>query len=253
MRKGQTMNISDLQSEQQMQQFRENYQLRTTGVKEFDDNSAMQLAKLKIAMEDGAPEYRELKTEIAMLRKAEEKVLPALKSCLSFHDGEVVRTRNNLMQAQTNVDRLLDPKTEKTDVQQLIDQQQKQEIRAMLAGMAEGARRKVITDALQKDDASLLTAWLSHPVPQSDHGILRDIKAEFDESRAAVTCQRDFEILRAARAICNATEIACNLAKSSMVDWMRGYWGSLSTDVKKQILSKPENAALLQAVSIRVV
>jgi len=247
------MKLEDLQDAQKMQQFRENEQLRLTGDPNHDDLSVNKMAKLKIALTDDAPEYRELKTEIAMLKRADEKILPELKSCLAFFDAEIARTQGNEIEARGNLNRKLYPQVAQSDIQQLMAEQRKAESRAALAGLTDGQRRKAIEAALQRGDNSLLTAWLDSPIEQSDAGLLRDIQKQYDEVRAASLCQRDFQIARDAEAFAQRVEISVNLALSSVIAWMKGYWATLSTEVRKQILSKPENAAALQRCRISIV
>jgi hypothetical protein len=248
------MDKIDVASDQKQAEFNGMYLLKETGNTDYDIPRYQGLSQLKIAIAPDDSEYKELRTEIAEERKIKEKVLPAAEKITNICDEQIKRSQGILIEAQGIVMRKLDPVDDnKTDIQQLKQDQKEREIRAILGAMEEGPRRKTISDALQKDDASLLLAWLNSPVPQPDHEQLAEIKQQYDEYRAKTTCQRDYEILISNRAFAERVLVACNLAKSSISDWVNGYWRQVSSPVQKKILQDARNAEILQRCGCRII
>ena len=228
-----------------------NYQkqnmLRSTGDMVLDGRLGNALAELEMQFDDKDISGKYLPVVVVDMIWA--RALPALIAAQKLFAETWQRAEESLPKFQAVLDRKLDPVKELSEMQQLQAQMKEQETRSMLHKMDAGQRRQIIEQALQKDDSSLLTAWLGAPVPAYDCVELRLVKNEYDKQKAQSICQLEYTQCEENKAYVQTVKTAVNLGRGHIAHIVNGQWKALNSAKREELLKNPEFAAAIQETS----
>ena len=228
-------------------EFQKANMLRSTGNMELDGRLTNALAQLGMMFDDKDLSGQFL--PVVVVDKIWARALPALIEAQRIFAETWQRAEESLPKFQAIVDRKLTPVKELSEIQQLMQQQREQEIRKMLHRMDPGERRQVVQKALQKNDSSLINAWLGAPVPADDCEELRLVKNEYDKQKAQSICQLEYTQCEENKAYVQTVKTAVNLGRGHIAHIVNGQWKALNSAKREELLKNPEFAAAIQETS----
>lgn len=216
-----------------------------------------QIAKAILDIEDvfteGDRKYVDYVADVAE-RNVWKDALPVIGRSLNTLDSLEGKGKQNLELARQAVDKKINPKLERSEIESLLHYLKEKEIRETLGSLDQAERLKIIDKALEKNDRFLLDAMLAAPffIDEMEQELLTKKKTEYELEIAQKVCQQEFEILQDVKKLNEKLSQAIVTAKNAIYHIVHGRWKIISSELRGELLGNVSTKNILQSAGIDI-